>query len=143
MHPLVDIVRKGVPVLEASTNYCVEKDRALLTVSGWAIDAQSGDTAGGLAVVINGQPHVAVYGLRRKDVARSLGNRKLVASRFRCHVPVKDVPPGRHPLTLTIQTRDHQAIYDVSGELEVIPAQGYVVKACDPSPDGLPGVHTQ
>ena len=96
----------SLPVVTAPTPcalYPIDLQDTFLVINGWAVDALAGDAAGGVAVVIDGKPHPAYYGLRRDDVAKAFGNRKFNCSGFRCAVSAKSVGPGKHSLVIKVQ----------------------------------------
>ncbi len=105
--------RYGIDSVELGT------DGALLIIDGWAIDSLASDVAGGVAVILDGTPHPAHYGMERGDVARTLENQKLVFSGFRCPISAKDIAPGKHSLVLKIQSRDRKAVFEMSEQIAI------------------------
>jgi hypothetical protein len=91
----------------------------MVAVGGWAIDGPAGDVAGGVAVVLDGVVHPAYYGLRKDGVARTLGSDRFLFSGFECLTPAGKLGPGKHKISLKVQTRDHKAVFRQPADIEL------------------------
>jgi hypothetical protein len=113
--------------LSSSTSYSIDAINGLLIhgrpqpiifndvenvdVSGWAIDNQAKDVAGGVYLEIDGLIAPTVYGVSRLDVARFFKNPGYENSGFKGTIPVERIGKGRHILAIKILTKDKKAYY--------------------------------
>jgi hypothetical protein len=88
------------------------KTRKNHTVSGWAVDKEANDLAGGVFLTIDGQIDIcAYYGLYRPDVSDSLGNPKFRFSGYNGILPSSILKKGSHALSVKIVTKDGRGYY--------------------------------
>ena len=76
-------------------------------VSGWAVDAEAGQAASGVDIVIDQKPFTALYSLDRPDVAEHFHTPAYGRSGFELTIPATQLDAGQH--TLMIRIIDHQA----------------------------------
>jgi cbb3-type cytochrome oxidase subunit 3 len=89
-----------------------------LTISGWAVDQEAKNTAGGVFVSIDGQIDIpAMYGGDRPDIAASLGENRYRFSGFVAFFATSVVGEGQHVLSLKIVTSDKKAYYEPDQEI--------------------------
>lgn len=82
------------------------------TVSGWAVDKEANDLAGGVFVTIDGQVDIcAYYGLDRPDVSDSLKNPRFRFSGYRAVLPSSILKKGFHVLSIKIVAKDGRGYY--------------------------------
>jgi hypothetical protein len=86
-----------------------------IEVTGWAIDREAAAPARGVAVVTDGQPVWAHYGLARPDVAAAFNNPSYEMSGF--SATILELPPGLHTLELRILTLDGRSFYRSTEQL--------------------------
>ena len=86
-----------------------------IEVTGWAIDREAAAPARGVAVVTDGQPVWAHYGLARPDVADAFSNPSYEMSGF--SATILELPPGLHTLELRILTLDGRSFYRSTEQL--------------------------
>jgi len=80
-----------------------------LVVTGWAVDHNARDLAGGVYVKVDEKPYAAYYGSDRKDVADHFGIPQYRYSGFEAVIP--DIEQGQHALSLMILTNDTRGYY--------------------------------
>jgi len=91
-----------------------------LRLVGWAIDSASNAVAGGISAEVDHEPVVpGAYGGDRPDVAAALKNDALKGSSFDIDVPAKDLPPGKHVISLHILKSDKSGYYVVKDKVRV------------------------
>jgi hypothetical protein len=94
----------------------IPEGSSYVTVSGWAVDADAEDEAGGVYISIDGNPLLAFYGLETEAVAERLGNPAYESSGFKRSIPVSEIGSGRHKLSISVLTSDGER-YRSSREL--------------------------
>lgn len=82
-----------------------------VTISGWAIDKQADNLAGGVYLDIDGKLYPAAYGYPREDVADALGNTAYRACGFRREIPAAALGMGPHTLSVRVLTHDQTHYY--------------------------------
>ncbi len=82
-------------------------------------DAEAEDTAGGVYVVIDGKPFPAFYGMSRKEVAERLGAPVYEYSGFERAIPISELGPGVHELSIIVVTHDEKRCYRPDREIVV------------------------
>lgn len=95
----------------AIVNLQLDRERAMLVVTGWAVDSAANDVAGGAAVEIDGKIFEARYGL---DTAAMVDRPADPASRyagFEVDVPLGRIGRGSHVISLSILTKDRRAYF--------------------------------
>jgi hypothetical protein len=90
----------------------LSKDEPFLTVKGWAVDAQAKALAGGVYLELDHKLYPASYKLYRPDVAAHFQVPAYKHSGFEGDIPIYELEPGRHILTLKILTKDKKAYYN-------------------------------
>jgi hypothetical protein len=87
---------------------------AQLLVSGWAIDAAAGTTAGGVHLWLDDLPtsSAAQYGLARSDVAAAFANPEFTACGFNALISTASMPAGMHELALLVLDRAGRCLYE-------------------------------
>jgi hypothetical protein len=83
---------------------------SIVRVRGWAIEEGPG-TGSALFGVIGSTVVRARYGLRRDDVAATLGAERFAECGFDLDVPMEAVPPGPHVVHLRLLGRDGTTVY--------------------------------
>jgi hypothetical protein len=100
----------GVEVDPEDQPTVVPKDKPL-KVAGWAVDGGAGDVAGGVYVVIDGKPFPAFYGTKKEAVAERFDNPAYEHSGFERAIPISEIGPGKHRLSVIIVTNDQRRHY--------------------------------
>jgi hypothetical protein len=113
----------GLPVLPERARiemnqFGVIKDTNYLTVSGWAVNAEGNDVAGGLFLEIDDKLYPVFYGIPRVDVAQALKTARLEQCGFQRAFPLKFWPKGRHRLNIKVLTKDGKAFFSSPGPME-------------------------
>lgn len=101
----------GVEVSSEDLPVVIPEDESSINVVGWAVDAEARNTAGGVYVVIDGEPIPAFYGMSKEDVAERLGSRTNEYSGFWRAIPIEEIGPGTHELSIIIVTHDGEGYY--------------------------------
>ncbi len=83
-----------------------------IEIAGNYVDAVNGDAAAGVLVLIDGQPHVTVYGGERPDIAKALNNPKYLKSQFYISIPTAEVGAGQHEVKIRVIASDRSGYYD-------------------------------
>jgi hypothetical protein len=87
---------------------------AILTVRGWAVLAEEpAGTTGVYAIVDDGSPLEALYGLERDDIAELYGSDVHGSCGFKAVLSTSHLAPGQHTLSL--------AVRDAEGRLLAVP----------------------
>jgi hypothetical protein len=91
-----------------------------LLVSGWAIDAAGGTTAGAIRVWLDDLPtsSSAQYGLARSDVAAAFANPEFTACGFNALISTTSMPAGMHELALLVLDRAGRCMYETSQHVD-------------------------
>jgi hypothetical protein len=105
----------GVQVNDRNEPVAVSREEAVVTVTGWAIDADAKKSAGGVYVEMDERLFPAFYGLREGSVAKRFGIPAYAKSGFEAEIPILKAEPGIHRLTLIVLTHDEEAYYRVPG----------------------------
>jgi hypothetical protein len=88
-----------------------------LIVSGWAVDGEAKDAAGGVVIAIDGKLYPSTYGIDRPDVADAFKTPSYKNSGFKSEIPVSEIGKGLHALSIKILTRDGKAYYSPEGKV--------------------------
>jgi len=84
----------------------------MVTISGWAIDHNAGEVAGGVFINIDGQIDIpAFYGMDRHDLADYLKNNSCRFSGFWALIATSVLGEGQHILSLMVVTADKKKYY--------------------------------
>ena len=83
-----------------------------LTMSGWAVDAQSQTAAAGVDVVIDDVPYSAQYGSSRQDVAEHLKLPAYANSGFELAMPKTAIGKGKHQLSVRVISKDRSSYWE-------------------------------
>jgi hypothetical protein len=81
-------------------------------VAGWAVTPESERQGADMEVAVDGTPFAAAYGFDRPDVAEYLRVPAAQPSGFRAMIPAQALPPGRHQLTLRVQSKTRPCFYE-------------------------------
>jgi len=88
------------------------KTQNVITISGWAVDANSGSPAGGVFINVDDRMDIqAYYGVERPDVAEHFGISGYRFSGFSVAFPASMLDNGQHVLTLKIVTAGKKEYY--------------------------------
>ena len=83
-----------------------------VTLSGWAVDSESGTAAGGVYINIDSAKDIkAIYGQTRPDVGEYFKTKSYINSGFKAYLPSTVLGKGRHTLALKIISADRQSYY--------------------------------
>ena len=89
----------------------IPEGKPFVRVNGWAVDARAKKSAGGVYVDVDGKLFPALYG----NSTRSLVNRFDVSayqnSGFVRTIPMSEIGPGKHELSLVVVTSDREGYY--------------------------------
>ncbi len=88
----------------------------LLTVQGWAVDSRAERSSGGVWAQIGEKCFKSQNAFSRGDVAAFYKNNEFIMSGFSFAIPLSDVGPGVHTLSLRILAHDKQSYYQ-TGEI--------------------------
>ena len=89
----------------------VPEGSSSVAVSGWAVDAGAEDVAGGVYVIVDGRPFPALYGTRNPEVAERFDVPAYEHSGFEREIPVSEIGPGSHELSVVVVTNDGSGYY--------------------------------
>jgi len=91
---------------------------ATIYISGWAVDENAGQAAGGVFINVDGQMDIpTLYNLDRQDIAGFLSNSGYRYSGFTASFATSLIGEGQHILTLKIVTADKKGYYQSSHEI--------------------------
>ncbi len=108
----------GKPI-ENHSSVAVDGTREIV-IDGWATDSQSGKTAAGVFLVLDGAVEVAAkYGLARSRNAELSGFDRYFFSGFSGRIPPTTLAPGIHRLSLKIFSADGRYFY-VTPEIQLL-----------------------
>jgi hypothetical protein len=79
-----------------------------LHVSGWAVEPDATQLAGGVTVVLDGKSFQATYNLGRGDVADYFHNPGLRSCGFSVVIPGEAVGKGAHEAVVQVVSKDGQ-----------------------------------
>jgi hypothetical protein len=88
-----------------------------LIVSGWAVDGEAKDAAGGVVIAIDEKLYPSTYGGARPDVADACKTPSYKNSGFKSEIPVSEIGKGLHTLSIKVLTRDGKAYYSAKGKV--------------------------
>jgi len=77
-----------------------------VTLSGWAVDALAKSEAGGVDVVVDGNPYQARYGLGRPDVATATNVPAYGKSGFSFVLAAGSLSKGKHDVIIRVISAD-------------------------------------
>jgi hypothetical protein len=97
----------------------VPQRASFLELTGWAVDADNESAAGGIDVDIDDRLFPAFYGEERQDVASSSGVPSYKYSGFERAIPVSEVGPGVHELSVVVLTSDRRGYYQPSQKIDL------------------------
>jgi hypothetical protein len=89
----------------------IPKEASFVKVTGWAVDADNGSTAGGVYIDLDGELFPAFYGSERQDVADSLGVPSYRYSGFERYIPIPEIGVGSHELSIVVVSSDREGYY--------------------------------
>lgn len=91
-----------------------------IRVSGWAVDAFSGGASGGVYIEVDGEPFPAFHGRSQADQRGGiLTGAPLVFSGFERDIPLSEIGPGRHELSVVVVTSDRERYYEPNEEVVI------------------------
>ena len=85
-----------------------------LELTGWAIDDEQKDCAGGAIFEIDNTIYPALYGIERKDVEDNLKSEKFRFSGFELSLPIELLGKGIHDINLKIIGKDNKSFYEAN-----------------------------
>lgn len=118
------LVQKSTPFHVDSINNCTLSGQnaciinlsdynETLIISGWAVDQEAKNAAGGVFVSMDGKIDIpALYGLDRPDVAQALHNARYKSSGFLASFATAVLGEGQHVVSLKIVTFDKKGYYE-------------------------------
>ena len=109
----------GVEASRRDQPIVIPEGTSSVRVAGWAVDAEAGDTAGGVYVAIDGKPFPAFYGVSKKEVAERLGAPVYEYSGFERAIPLSELGPGVHELSIIVVTNDEKKRYRPDREIVI------------------------
>jgi hypothetical protein len=80
-------------------------------IKGWAVDEMAATAAGGVEIVVDGEPYRIAYGTSRPDVAQAKNVAAYANSGFEASFPAQSLGPGEHRVSLRVLTNDRQFYY--------------------------------
>ncbi|MCA1728143.1 MAG: hypothetical protein LC751_01635 [Actinobacteria bacterium] len=83
------------------------------------MDADNESAAGGIDVDIDGSLFPAFYREKRQDVADHLGVPSYRYSGFERDLPVSEIGPGAHELSVVVLTSDRREYYQPNQEVDL------------------------
>jgi hypothetical protein len=82
-----------------------------IIISGWAINPNRTELAGGVIVCIDRKPFPAFYGEVRPDIAENLGDKSLKYSGFRRAINIDSIGSGSHELSIVVMNKDRNKFF--------------------------------
>jgi hypothetical protein len=101
----------GPGIRKQNQSITVPKEGSFMRVSGWAVDANNESPAGGVYVDIDGSLFPAFYGMDTQDVADSFGVTSYRYSGFERAIPMSEIGPGTHELSIVVLTSGEEGYY--------------------------------
>jgi hypothetical protein len=101
----------------------VPASRDPIRVVGWAVDVANRKPAGGVYIKIDDKRFPAFYGKQRKRVPRGLDVSSYRFTWFEATVPMSEIGPGTHELSVVVVTSDGERYYR--------PSQGITFKVVE------------
>lgn len=103
----------GIPAESGKTGRSpvVSEGSSSVKVTGWAVDPEARNVAGGVYVVVDGRPFAAIYGTPSAEAAERLGVRAYENAGFEREIPVPEIGPGPHELSVVVVTNDEAGFY--------------------------------
>lgn len=83
-----------------------KETRDVIHISGWAVDRDAKDRAGGVILKIDGKSFFADYGFPRDDVALFYKTKKCRFSGFQASIPVAEIGAGVHTISVQVISND-------------------------------------
>jgi hypothetical protein len=91
-----------------------------LYVAGWAADAEAGDEAADVLLLVDGRMQIPlVYGLYRPDVAEAYHNPRLRFVGYTAWIAPQALTPGRHSVSLMILTASGKAYRESAQHIQI------------------------
>lgn len=97
----------------ANENVFIAKKKVVVEITGWAVDQQAKKTAGGVYAEVDGNMYPALYGQPEERVAERFDTPAYTQSGFTARIPVLQLKPGTHDISLIILSHDEEAYYKV------------------------------
>jgi hypothetical protein len=107
----------GVAPDARSRPIVVAEDSSSVEVTGWAVDTKAKDVAGGVYIIVDGRRFPAIYGTNSSEVAHRLGVSAYEHSGFERDIPVSEIGPGSHELSIVVVTNDERRYYPPEGSI--------------------------
>jgi hypothetical protein len=110
--PRADLPKLSVPAHLQLSHFGPEEDfPAVVTISGWAVDADKKNLIGGVFLDLDGVLYPTYYGWRRDDAVEALGNQSLRCCGFLRFFPNEWFSAGRHVVTFKVLTKNRTAFF--------------------------------
>ncbi|MCA1739614.1 MAG: hypothetical protein LC740_12540 [Actinobacteria bacterium] len=109
----------GAGISQEGRTVVIPEQTSFIKVSGWAVDADNESAAGGIDVDIDGSLFPAFYREKRQDVADHLGVPSYRYSGFERDLPVSEIGPGAHELSVVVLTSDRREYYQPNQEVDL------------------------
>lgn len=91
------------------------QSRSSIGVTGWAVDEAAGRPAGGVYLEVDGERYPAFHGKRREELAEGIGDPAYEFSGFEGSIPVSELAPGTHEVSVLVVTSDRERYYRPGG----------------------------
>ncbi len=101
----------AVEVDQENQPVSIPAEEPSIEITGWAVDAEAEDVAGGVYVGIGDRLFPAFYGVDREDLAERYGIPSYSDSGFRRAIPVSEIGTGTHELSVVVLTNDKTGYY--------------------------------
>lgn len=109
----------GTLVSQAEQPIAIPKGDGTIRVSGWAIDAEAENAAGGVYVEVDGELFPAFQEGDRGDVAERFGVPAYRDAGFVTDIPTSQIGPGAHELSLVVLSSDRERYYRTEHKVEI------------------------
>ncbi len=107
----------GAEVKPEDRPVVIPEGASSVKVTGWAVDAEAKDAAGGVYIVIDGKPFPAFYGMSKKEAAERLEVPAYEYSGFWRAIRLSEIGPGAHKLSILVVTSDGKRYYRPDQEI--------------------------
>jgi hypothetical protein len=98
-------------LVPAKLSLTIKNSSGFIMVRGWAVDSKAQKPAAAVYLEIDGKLYPAFLGLYRKDIKERFQNRAYRFAGFERALPLSEIGPGPHALTVKILTHDKKACY--------------------------------
>jgi hypothetical protein len=106
---------KGFPTAPAGEPILVPREKRFIEITGWAVDANAKNTAGGVYIDIGNKLFPAFYGKTKDGFQPNYRN-----SGFHRAIPTSELPAGVHNLSIIVVAQDGRGYYTPGANQEEV-----------------------